>query len=70
MRSDNPHSYGVRAMKCDGTTAISTYRDRPAHDNSGAVVTLATDVVDVTCWRVRAYSQYGTQSNLYGETIS
>ena len=68
LRNDNPHSYGVRPMKCDGTTAISSYKDRGAHE-LGVLVTLATSVVANTCFRERVYSMYGTQT-LYPTIIT
>lgn len=64
LRNDNPHSYGVRAMKCDGTTGISDYRDEGAHEQYYRFP-LATSVVANTCFRERAYSRYAGNEDLY-----
>lgn len=68
LRNNNPHSYGVRPMKCDGTTAISSYKDRGPQE-LGVTVTLATSVVANTCFRERAYSRLGNQT-LYPTIIT
>jgi hypothetical protein len=57
---DHPHSGGFRMMRCDGTTAISTYKDFAAHDVNTHV--FATNVAAGTCYRARGYSALGNQT--------